>query len=36
MLDAISDYIFSSEMSRENILQLLGQRNFSVETKNTD
>jgi aminoglycoside phosphotransferase family enzyme/predicted kinase len=36
MLEAISDYIFSREMNRENILQLIGQRNFPVETQKAD
>jgi len=36
MLDAISDYIFSREMSRENILQLISQRNFPVETNKAE
>jgi aminoglycoside phosphotransferase family enzyme/predicted kinase len=36
MLDAVSDYIFCSKMDRENIIQLITQKNFPVETNTAD
>ena len=36
MLDAISDYIFSRELYRENIIQLIAQKNFPLETNKAD